>query len=171
MGGVVALVIRLLVPLTLFRWPLAGGIACIVADTSDIVFFNIFGFPDWDYQHFDKLLDLYYLAFEVALAQRWERCDRMLATGLFGWRLIGAVLFEVTGVRWILIIFPNLFEWYWLFVVAVRKYYPHYQLTVRRTLGWLVVLLIPKLAQEYALHVARWLDQWLLSDLFADLWR
>lgn len=168
-GGWIALVVRLVVPLLILRRPLAGGIAAIVADTSDIVLMNLFGFPPWDYHHFDKLLDLYYLGLEAAVALRWKPFPRAVALTLFGWRLVGVAVFEATDARWLLLAAPNLFEWYWLFVLAVARFRPGYALTPRRTATWLVVLLVPKLAQEYLFHVRQVLDGIVLSDLVRRL--
>ena len=169
-GTVVTLVVRLLVPLLIFRRPLLGGVLSVVADFSDLVFFNLWGWPPWDYQQFDKLLDLYYLSIELILAQRFARLPRVVASALFAWRLVGVAAFEVTGQREVLMVFPNLFEWWFLFVVAAAHFRPGYELTGRRTAGWLLVLLVPKLVHEYVLHVAKALDDIVLFDLLGSWW-
>ena len=170
MGIGIALAARLLVPLTILRWPLVGGILSIAADTVDIVIFNIWGFPSWDYQRFDKTLDLYYLALELVVVQRWLRFERCLASILFAYRLVGILLFEVAGWRAALLVFPNLFEVYYLLPLGVTRFAPRYALTPRRTLGWLALLLLPKLAQEYLLHSAKVLDDLVLFDVIRDFW-
>ena len=65
MGTVIVLVVRLVVPLLILRRPLLGGLLAIVADTCDIVAFNIWGWPPWPYHLLDKALDWYYLALEA----------------------------------------------------------------------------------------------------------
>jgi hypothetical protein len=73
------------------RW-----LAAILADTIDIVFFNIWGFPSIGYQRMDKLLDLYYLTFELIVVQRGlcsERSRHLLSTPI-GWL---RSLFELTA--------------------------------------------------------------------------
>jgi hypothetical protein len=169
-GGIIAIAVRLLVPLVILRRPLLGGVLAIVADASDIVIFNVWGFPSWDYQHLDKLLDLYYLALEFGVALRWQRLSRTVASALFGWRTLGVIVFETTAWRAGLLIFANLFELYFLFVLAAARMAPGYVLSRRRTLLWLLVLLVPKLLQEYLLHIARVLDNLVLFDVIADLW-
>jgi hypothetical protein len=169
-GVAVTLVVRLLVPLLIFKRPLLGGVLSIVADFADLVFFNIWGWPEWDYQSFDKVLDVYYLTIEVIVAQRFERLPRVVASALFAYRLVGVAIFEVTGARQVLMAFPNLFELWFLFVVAVARFRPGYRLTGRRTAAWLLVLLVPKLIHEYVLHVARALDDIVLFDLFEGWW-
>jgi hypothetical protein len=84
LGLTVVLVIRLSVPLTIFRWPLLGGLLSIVADSIDILIFDVAGFPaHGSYQEWDKALDCYYLAIEAIVAQRWQRLPRVTASALF----------------------------------------------------------------------------------------
>lgn len=170
MGGVIAIGVRLLVPLLILRRPLLGGLLAIVADTCDIVIFNVWGFPSWDYQQFDKLLDHYYLTLELVVAQRWLPMPRMVASGLFAWRTIGVIAFETLAWRAGLLVFANLFEVYFLAILVVARLRPGYQFTGRRTALLLVALLLPKLLQEYLLHVARVLDNLVLFDVIKGLW-
>jgi len=166
----VALAVRCLLPLLIFRRPLTGGLLGILADASDILIFNVWGWPPWDYQQFDKLLDLYYLTIELAVAQRFAPLPQAVASGLYGWRLIGVIVFELTDIRAALIAFPNLFELWFLFVLIAQRYRPRYVLTRRRTAGWLLVLLVPKMLQEYLLHIARVLDDLVLFDVIGSWW-
>ena len=99
MGPLTVIALRLLVPLTILRWPLWGGLAAIVADACDILILQQFGFSGVDYQRIDKPLDIYYLTFEAIVAQRWAPLLRWTATALFVWRIIGFALFEATGAR------------------------------------------------------------------------
>ncbi|MBI5289137.1 MAG: hypothetical protein HY873_09210 [Chloroflexi bacterium] len=171
MGTSVALVVRLALPLTIIRWPLAGGLLAIAADTIDILIFNALGFPEMGYQRFDKLLDLYYLALELVVVQRWAPFERIVASALFAWRLAGVVLFEAIGARSALLLFPNMFEVHYLLVLAARRWAPGYELTPARTGVALAILLVPKLAQEYALHYARWLDNLVAFEVISDVAR
>jgi hypothetical protein len=168
-GVVIVVALRLAIPLVILRRPLLGGVLSFVADTADLVAFNVFGFPR-DYQRLDKGLDLYYLTIELYAARAWAPLPRAVAAGLYGWRVVGAVLFELTGARWILLVFPNLFELWWLFVAAVRRFKPAYDLTPRKTALWLAVLLVPKLAHEYVLHVWQVLDRYTLFDVLDRAW-
>ena len=171
MGTVLALFVRLALPLTILRWPLAGAVLSIAADTIDILIFNALGFPHIGYQQFDKLLDLYYLSLELVVVRRWAPFERTVASALFAWRLAGVLLFEALGVRVALLLFPNMFEVYYLLVLATRRWAPAYEFTPARTVVALCVLLVPKLAQEYALHYARWLDNLVAFDVISDIWR
>jgi hypothetical protein len=114
----IVVALRLVLPLSILRWPLAGGILALVVDAVDVVLVDglasLFGEPlEFGplYAQIDKWLDTYYLAIEAAVAYRWaERTLRTTAIALFAWRLIGVILFEITAVRPLLVVFPNLFE-------------------------------------------------------------
>ena len=74
---------------------------------------------------------------------------------LFADRLVGALAFELTQARMLLFVFPNLFEHWWIYVVAVERFWPRlYPRSGRGTAIALALLLIPKMGQEYLLHVA-----------------
>jgi len=97
--------------------------------------------------------------------------ERRVSFALFGWRLIGVVLLEGLGWRTTLFLFPNVFEWWFLLVLLRDRYRPGYRLTGARTAAWLLVLLVPKLGQEYVLHVGQYLDRSVLADLARSLWQ
>ncbi len=172
----IIVLIRLVIPLSIPRWPLLGGILSLIADALDIVLATLLNrYADlgglWNYHQLDKYLDTYYLAIEVGVAQRWESLPRWTATALFGYRLIGVMLFEVTNIRVFLFFFPAVFENFFLFYAAVLQFLPQYVLTPRRLVVWLVILLVPKLAQEYVLHYARLLDDVVAVDVVEDVSR
>ena len=157
-GQIIVILLRLIVPLLILRKPLAGGIVAMVLDAFDVVIVELFGPGGMGehYQSIDKLLDLYYLSLEAWVAWNWtDRIPRVIAIGLFAWRVVGVVLFELTDSRWILFAFPNLFEHWYLFVLIVWRWFPSVTLSSwREAIIWLVVLYIPKLGQEYLLHIA-----------------
>jgi hypothetical protein len=158
-GQLVVVALRILVPLLIFRRPLAGTIASLLLDGLDVVIVEWFG-PGGMGDHYhslDKLLDLYYLSIAAWTTRQWdETAPRRIAQFLFFYRVAGVALFEIVGWRPLLFIFPNLFENWFLFVLVVWRFFPSVRLTTWRTcLTWLFVLYIPKLAQEYLLHVAQ----------------
>lgn len=171
-GQVVVVALRLLVPLLILRWPLVGGVAALVIDALDVViveFISDGGMGDY-YSQIDKGLDTYYLTLEAFVAWRWTNpWTRWTALFLFAYRLVGVAVFELSEARVLLFIFPNLFENWWLYCVIVARFWP--RLTPRSwrsTVVPLVLLLVPKLAQEYLLHVAEaqpwnWIKEHLLA--------
>ena len=157
-GQIVVISLRLLVPLHIFKRPLAGGIAAMLLDALDVVIVELFG-PGGMGDHYhsiDKVLDMYYLSLELYVSLSWtERIPRLISIWLFAYRLVGVVLFEIVGSRWLLFVFPNLFENWFLFVLIVWRFFPRVNLNTWRTaIMWLAILYIPKVLQEYLLHVA-----------------
>jgi hypothetical protein len=157
-GELIIIALRLLVPLTIFRWPLWGGIAAMLLDGADVILIEqIPGGSFGDHYHtLDKVLDSYYLTIELIVALRWQSpWAKWPAVALFVYRAVGVVLFELTERRIFLFVFPNLFENWWLYVVAVERFWSRvYPNSVKTVAIPMVLLLIPKMAQEYLLHFA-----------------
>jgi len=157
-GELIIIALRLLVPLAIFRWPLWGGVAAMLLDGADVILIEtIPGGSFGEHYHFlDKVLDTYYLTIELIVALRWESpWAKWPAVVLFGYRAVGVALFELTQRRIMLFLFPNLFENWWLYVVAVERFWPRlYPRSAKGVAIPLGLLLIPKMAQEYLLHFA-----------------
>jgi hypothetical protein len=178
MAAAIVIAFRLVLPWSILRWPLAGGIACLLVDAFDVVLVDALAsalgqpleFGPF-YAQLDKWLDTYYLAFEAVVARRWPETPLRRATlFLFAWRLIGVLLFEATAYRPLLLVFPNLFENVFLYTLIVRRVAPQLvPRNVRQTLLVLAVLLVPKLVQEWVLHweeMHPW--QWLRQTIFGQ---
>jgi hypothetical protein len=163
--------IRILGSLPVLRWPLAGGILAIVVDLSDLLLRDVLdlgGIPD--YQAFDKWVDQVYMGAFLAAALRWAGPERAIAVGLYLFRLVGFVAFELSGERALLLLFPNVFELWFLCVAAVHRFRPGFAWRPAVTVAVLAVLLAIKEFQEWALHGARLFDS--ISSLdFLDMVR
>lgn len=157
-GQLIVIALRLVVPLLILKRPLVGGVVAMLLDALDVVIVELFGEGGMGQQYhtIDKMLDLYYLALEFWVALSWvEHIPRLTAIGLFSWRVVGVIAFELTQIRATLFVFPNLFEHWFLFYLVRCRFFPNLPLnTWKQTIIWLVVLYIPKLGQEYLLHVA-----------------
>lgn len=152
----IVLTLRLLIPFTIFRWPLLGGLLALAADFYDFPLLNTFGWgfltPE-TYQPVDKMLDIYYLSFEFLIALRWsDLLARKSAVALFLWRLIGVVVFELTHMRKLLFFTPNIFEYFYLAFLAIKKFNPGFRLTKKAMTIMLFTIGVPKLIHEYILH-------------------
>ena len=174
-GIAIILAIRLILPLTIFRWPLFGGLLAVVIDTLDVVIIELLGLGGFGphYQTLDKAQDLYYLGIEFLVATRWDNpWAKWPALLLFPYRLMGAVMFEITHVRVLLFVFPNLFENWWLYCVIVARFAPRYEpRSLVSTAVPLVLLLLPKMGQEYMLHYAEvkpW--DWIKREILRGAW-
>lgn len=157
-GELVVVGVRIAVPLLILRYWLVGVLLAMAVDTSDVILIDLLGMGGFQdhYAETDKLLDSYYYVLMLLVALAWANpWTRWPAVALFAYRLVGALLFEVTHDHIMLFIFPNLYENWWIYCVVVRKWWPKIEPSNwRNTLTPLVLLLIPKMAQEYILHFA-----------------
>ena len=151
-------IIRIAGSLPVLRWPLAGGVLAVLVDLSDLLLRDALDLGGvGDYQSLDKWLDQVYLGAFLVVALRWSGPARSIAVALYAYRLVGFVLFEVTGERTLLLVFPNVFEFWFLLVAAVGT---------DRVAAWsgarlavvLAALTAVKGAQEWAIHGARLFD-------------
>jgi len=158
---VVVLVVggRLLLPLIIPYRPLIGILACLILDSADQSIFQWFpAIPLEGYQSYDKALDIYYLSIAYMSTMRnWANaCAFRMGRFLFYYRLVGDLLFELSGVRALLFIFPNTFEYFFIFYEAVRMRWD-----VRRMGKWTVIIataliwIFIKLPQEWWIHIAQ----------------
>ena len=163
--------IRIAGSLPVLRWPLAGGILAVLVDLSDLLLRDTIDLGGvGDYQSLDKWLDQVYMAAFLVVALRWHGPPRSIAIALYVYRLVGFVAFELTGERALLLLFPNVFELWFLLVAAAGP---------ERVASWsaarvgvaLLALTAAKEVQEWAIHGARLFDG--ISSLeFLDLvWR
>lgn len=157
-GALIVIALRLIVPLLIFRRNLTGGVLAMLLDGFDVIIIDVIKLGGFSghYHQIDKVLDTYYLGIEAWVAFGWQnQFERLPSLFLFGFRIIGVVLFELTGQRIVLFLFPNMFENWWLFVVAVRRFKPAWTPQSWRGVAIpMAILLVPKMAQEYLLHFA-----------------
>jgi hypothetical protein len=149
---------RFLVPLSIPVYPLPGILLSLLLDASDRAIYAQFVEIDVEaYQAYDKALDIYYLTLAyVATLRNWSnRTALQVVRFLWYYRLLGVALFEVTGVRWLLLVFPNAFEYFFVFYELVKCRWDPGRLD-RRLLLWAaaVIWVCIKIPQEYWIHVA-----------------
>ncbi|MFV2061899.1 MAG: hypothetical protein ACC726_00115 [Chloroflexota bacterium] len=151
---------RLLVPLLIIRWPLPAIVASLIIDAVDQTVFQALA-PGADltgYQSYDKALDIYYLVIAyIATMRNWTNQFAVsIARFLILYRLVGVVGFELTGVRELLFIFPNTFEYFFIFYESVRLFWDPRRMSRKLLLGatafiWIFI----KLPQEWWIHIAQ----------------
>lgn len=148
--------IRLLVPISILRFPLGGTLASMYADASDwdIICVNSTQ-KNLVYQNWDKALDVYALFFVVWIVNKWKDVwARRTALAFFFYRIVGVIMFWVTGWRPWLFFFPNVFENFvilCLIIFWLSKKKQLYLDRIQKTM-MLIVLIIPKMIQEYFQH-------------------
>ena len=166
---VAVLLVRLVVPLAIPRYPLPAILAALVLDAVDQTIFQAVGARGIldDYQSYDKALDVYYLTIAYASTLRnWlDPAALEIARILFYWRIVGVVAFELTGARPLLVIFPNTFEYFFIAYEVIRLFWDPVRLGRRNLIAiaaaiWIMI----KLPQEMWLHVLE-LD---VTDVIAE---
>lgn len=150
--------VRFLAPLFILRYPLPAVLLCLVADAVDQTVFTAVLHTDlpW-YQSYDKALDVYYLSFAfISTLKNWhDETAFQVSRFLFIWRLIGVTLFEITHWRFLLLVFPNAFEYFFIAYEAVRtRWNPQRLRTVAVAMALAITVFI-KLPQETWIHLLR----------------
>jgi hypothetical protein len=150
---------RLIVPLFIPAYPLPAILGAMVLDAVDQTIFSItIGGELAGYQTYDKALDIYYLAIAyVSTMANWV-AGPAFVVGRFLWyyRLVGVALFESTGARWILFVFPNTFEYFFDVIEAYKLGRNPFSIALKWIVGiaafiWIVI----KLPQEWWIHIAQ----------------
>jgi hypothetical protein len=156
---VAILATRLIVPLLIPRFPLPAILVALVVDAADQTLLQqLTDFSLDSYQNFDKALDIYYLAIAyLAVYRNWTN-DFAIQVAAFLWyyRLVGVLLFEVFQERWLLLVFPNTFEYFFIAYCVVQTCWNPQRMSHRAVVGlaafiWIVI----KLPQEWWIHVAQ----------------
>ena len=150
---------RVAVPLAIPRFPLPAMLAALVIDGVDQTIFQTFTSLDLSgYQSYDKALDVYYLSIAyVATLRNWTNFTAFrISWFLYYYRLVGVVLFELSQLRWLLLVFPNTFEYFFDFYEAVRTRWDPRRMGAGLLIGaaafiWIFI----KLPQEWWIHVAQ----------------
>jgi hypothetical protein len=152
---------RFLVPLVIPRYPLPGILACLVIDGIDQTIFQQFTNLDLTgYQGYDKALDIYYLVIAyISTLRNWTNIFAFkVSRFLLYYRLFGVTLFELTysgdGPRWLLLIFPNVFEYFFIFYEIVRLRWDPVKMSKRFVIiSAAAIWIFIKIPQELWIHI------------------
>ena len=156
---IIVCLLRIGIPLLIPRFPLPAIVASLVIDAADqTIFQNNTDLNLDNYQGYDKALDVYYLTIAYLSTIRNWVDPFAFRVGQFLWyyRLTGVLLFEITGVRALLIIFPNTFEYFFIAYEVVRLWWKPERLSHRQIIGTAAAIWIfIKLPQEWWIHIAQ----------------
>ncbi|GAA1559154.1 hypothetical protein GCM10009789_10690 [Kribbella sancticallisti] len=161
-------VARFGLPLLIPLFPLPAIIGCLLLDGVDQTIFQAFGYDPPFYQSYDKAMDVFYLsiAFLASLRNWTSQGAVQVSRFLFFFRMVGVLAFEFSGVRWVLLLFPNTFEYFFIAYEAIRTRWNPARFGLK---FWIVtaglIWVVVKLPQEYWIHVAQ-LD---LTDAIRDV--
>ena len=140
------------------RFPVPAILLSLVIDAIDQTVFAAFNVEPKNYQSYDKALDIYYLAIAyISTIRNWLHTTAFVsAQALWYFRLVGVLLFELLGMRTILFLFPNVFEYFFIYFESARLRWKTTRLTKRHLL-WAIacIWIVIKLPQEYWIHVAQ----------------
>lgn len=165
----IILLLRLLVPFTILRWPLAGTILAILADSADVMIFDYFGYgflSGIEYHMMDKIFDMWQLFFEFLVVRQWaDILARKTGMFLFGWRSVGFLVFMIFGFRGAFVFAPNIFEYFFLAMLVIWKFNKKFELKKKSLIIILLIIGIPSLIKEYLMHF-KYVDQ--TSNFFRD---
>lgn len=153
---IIWIVVRLLVPLTILRWPFWGTLLSSAVDMLDYRFINPANTFQTQYQITDKFLDTYYLGFAAYTSLSWkDHLAKKISIFSYLFRLFGVLLFSITQLRQFLFLFPNFFESFFFFYHIYRYLAKREKLFFTKKLLIILIpaLIIPKLMQEYFLHI------------------
>jgi len=151
--------LRFVVPLFIPRFPLPAIVLALVIDAADQTVFQQLTDLNLDgYQNYDKALDIFYLTVAfLAVYRNWTNSTAIVvARFLWYYRLLGVWLFEVTQERWLLLAFPNTFEYFFIAYELLRTQWDPRRLTRKVVYGlaafiWIFI----KLPQEWWIHIAQ----------------
>ena len=150
---------RFFLPLAIPRYPFPGIVASLILDGVDqTIFQQLPGLSLEGYQGYDKALDIYYLTIAyISTLRNWANLTAFrVSRFLFYWRLVGVALFELTHVRWMLMVFPNTFEYFFIFCEACRLRWDPKRMGKRLLIGAAALIwILIKLPQEYWIHIAQ----------------
>lgn len=164
--------VRVLGALPVLRWPLPGALIAVAVDLSDLFLMNLIDLGGLgDYQRFDKIMDQLYLLTFLLAALRWSGPPRTVAVWLYVIRLAGFVLFAATDARAVLLLFPNVFEFWFIAVAALKQWRPRFVYSAGHVAALLLALLMLKETQEYVIHGARLLDSFTAVEAVQAIWR
>ncbi|MEV0288015.1 hypothetical protein AB0H36_28195 [Kribbella sp. NPDC050820] len=159
---------RFALPLLIPSFPLPAILACLLLDGVDQTIFQAFGYDPPFYQSYDKAMDVFYLSVAyLASLRNWTNPSAVrVSRFLFFYRQVGVVAFELTGARFLLMLFPNTFEYFFIAYEGVRTRRNPLRYSLR---FWVLVAaaiwIFVKLPQEYWIHIAQ-LD---LTDTIRDV--
>ena len=155
--------LRLLATVWVWINPLVGILVNTLLDAVDGDMFERMGWKRGDYEIWDKWMDLIFLL-SIALYAVWYWRRDMLwyvFVLMFGWRVLGQMLYGLLGREWLLVVFPNMVTGLF-FLKMVLPGLLEVDLILPSPWPVLGLLLIFAVLKEWWLHMAK-LD---ISDMF-----
>ena len=167
---IIIAIIRLVGSLPVLFSPFFGGLAVIAIDLSDLFLMQSLQLGGVsNYQQLDKILDCFYLLTFLLVSRRWDKTTKNILLGLFVYRIIGMVLFEIFSQREILFFFPNFFEFAFIFFAYKYQFNAFNNITRSNKLAIITIIGGFKIIHEYVLHVWQKLDNYTALELLKKI--
>ena len=120
------------------------------------------------------MITIRYMSIFLFIAIRWKNILSKIAIFLFLFRLFGLLIFEITQDRIFLLLFPNIFEFWFVLVTGLKLFMKEKTILKPRII--IISLFISgvlKIFHEWVLHGIKFFDQWgffefmnMLFDIF-----
>jgi|TARA_B110000438_G_C15493553_1_gene512471 hypothetical protein len=167
---IIIAIIRIIGSLPVLFSPFFGGLAVIAIDLSDLFFMQSLQLGGVsNYQQLDKILDCFYLLTFLLVSRRWDKTTKNILLGLFVYRIIGMVLFEIFSLREILFFFPNFFEFAFIFFAYKFQFNSFNNVSRNSKLVLIAIIGGTKIIHEYILHVWQELDNYTAMELLRKI--
>ena len=164
----ISTILRITLPLAIFRFPLFVIIAVTFLDDIDGDIASQGVFSKSRYQFIDKLIDNWWYLCVLVYSYFALNNFFVFLLALFIYRIVGLWLFLSSKKRHLLIFFPNFFENAFFLFFFVNYFGWQILITGSNLYYSLIVVFILKLLQEYWLHV---LKKSFVEDVFKFKWR
>jgi len=161
-------IFRILASTIVLKYNFVGGLLVIFIDFSDLIIMNIMDLGGVrNYQSLDKILDLFYMSYFLIISLKWNKAIKKISITLFFIRILGLVFFELSGIRLLLIIFPNIFE-FWFIGITFLKF-RKINISNSKIIWILLLSTMLKMVQEFTLHYWKILDNYTLLEFLKKI--
>ena len=161
-------IFRILASTIVLKYNFVGGLLVIFIDFSDLIIMNIMDLGGVrNYQSLDKILDLFYMSYFLIISLRWNKAIKKISITLFFTRILGLVFFELSGIRLLLIIFPNIFEFWFLGITFLK--FRKINISNSKIIWILLISTMLKMVQEFTLHYWKILDNYTLLEFLKKI--
>jgi len=160
----IVILIRIIGSLPVIFFPFIGSLFAIIVDLSDLFIINYIDLGGvQNYQNLDKFLDLFYMSAFLFVSLKWNSTEKIISVILFSYRIIGVVLFLLFDLRILLLIFPNIFE-FWFVGISAYKFYFKSKTSNLILFRILFISAILKISHEIFIHKIKTLDNYSVDD-------
>lgn len=151
----VVFVVRLFLPFFIFSFPIVTVLLSYFVDMIDGDLLESFvGLKRKTYQKYDKLLDSWWLSFIMA----YIYFNNIPYYGWFLWlflyRMFGVLLVMINGSEWLLFVFPNVFETFFVIYLFFPQWFGLEVGSLRDPIPLFIIITVITLIREYWLHIA-----------------